>query len=161
MSKPELAAEPAAEVEGRPTTARLMLGVGGLVLIGVGLFELMGFGLLDLFWLALWLGAGVFLHDGVFGPATAILSRKAAARWSVKWRRIPLITLVCIATMTLIAVPLILAQGSVAGNPTLLGRNYLAGWAAACLLIVIGAALAEVRRRVRAGLDRRDGRVRD
>ncbi|MDQ3576180.1 MAG: hypothetical protein M3443_00945 [Actinomycetota bacterium] len=38
--------------------------------------------------------------------------------------------------------PLIIQQDAVAGSDTLLARNYLAGWAAACALVVIGAGLS-------------------
>lgn len=137
---------------------RLLIGLGGVALIGVGLIEALGLGFVDLLWLAGWLAAGVFAHDVVIAPGTAALSKLAADRWHVRVRRIPAVAIVCTGSLTLIALPLLGRQGSVAGNPTLLGRNYLAGWASACLLVLIGAFLAEWFRRVLANRHRRDGR---
>lgn len=134
----------------RARIPRLLMGLGGLALMGLGLSELLALDLVDLLWVGFWLAAGVFLHDAVLGPTTAVLSKLAAARASAKVRRIPLVALVSLGSLTLIALPLLARQGAVAGNPTLLGRNYLVGWAAACLLVLIGAVLAEVLRRARA-----------
>jgi len=134
----------------RPSVPRLLMGLGGAGLIGVGLFNLLAVGLVNLLWVGFWLAAGLILHDGVLAPATAALSKLAADRWSAKARRVLLVALVCIGSLTLIALPLFGQRNAVAGNPTLLGRNYLAGWAVACLLVLIGAALAEVVGRLRA-----------
>jgi len=139
----------------RPVTsgapaARIAIGVGGLVLVGVGLFNLLGIDFVNLLWVGFWLAAGLFLHDFVLSPAIAVSSKLVARRWSVTGRRVPLVALVSIASLTLIALPLLGKPGAEAGNPTLLGRNYLVGWAAACLLVLLGAALAEVAGRVRA-----------
>lgn len=139
----------------RPSLPRLLMGVGGVALIGVGLFNLMSIGFVDVLWVGFWLGLGLVLHDGVLAPATAALSKLAADRWSAKNRRVLLVALVCIGSLTLIALPLFGQQGAVAGNDTLLGRNYLLGWALACLLVLLGAALAEVVGRIRASREPR------
>jgi hypothetical protein len=60
---------------------------------------------------------------------------------------------VTIGSLTLIALPMIMQQDAVPGNPTLLGRNYLVGWAVACLLVLAGAALAALLARLRAPRD--------
>lgn len=135
----------------RPSTPRLLIGLGGVGLIGVGLFNLMSIGLVDLLWVGFWLGLGLVAHDGVLAPATAALSKLAADRWPAHRRRALLVALVGIGSLTLVALPLVIQQGSVVGNDTLLGRNYLLGWAVACLLVLLGAAAAEVVGRVRAG----------
>lgn len=140
---------------------RLLIGLAGLALIGVGLIEMLVFDLVDLGWLVGWLAAGVILHDLVLAPASTVVAKLALRRWTVKERRITVVTSVCIGSLTLIALPLLGRQGAVADNPTLLGRNYLGGWAAACLLILLGALIAEVVRRVRANRDRRDDRNRE
>lgn len=143
---------------GRALLPRLLLGLGGLTLMGVGALELLAFDdVIDLLWLAGWLAVGVFLHDGVLAPVTAVGGRFFARRWHIRGRVIPIIAGVSIVSLTLLALPLLGRQGSVAGNPTLLGRNYLLGWASACMLVVLGALLAESVRQVRANRARRDG----
>lgn len=143
----------------RPSTPRLLIGLGGVGLIGVGLFNLMSIGLVDLLWVGFWLGLGLVAHDGVLAPATAALSKLAADRWPTHRRRALLVALVGIGSLTLVALPLVIQQGSVVGNDTLLGRNYLLGWAVACLLVLLGAAAAEVVGRVRAGRAGQAGRA--
>ena len=134
----------------RPSMPRLLMGLVGVGLIAVGLFNLLSIGFVDLLWVGFWLGLGLVLHDGFLAPATAALSKLAADRWSADKRRVLLVALVAIGSLTLIAMPLIIQRGAVAGNDSLLGRNYLVGWAVACLLVLIGAGLAEVVGRVRA-----------
>lgn len=135
----------------RPSIARLIICVGGVALIGVGLFNALNLGFVDLLWLGFWLAAGLLVHDAVLAPGTAGLSKLAADRWPAHRRRIPLIAVVAIGSLTLIALPLIKQQDSVTGNATLLGRNYFLGWALACLLVLVGAAMAAIFRRVQAG----------
>jgi len=129
---------------------RLLAGAGGLALIGVGIVNLLGIDLVNLLWVGFWLAAGLVLHDGVLAPATAALSRLAADNWSVSRRRHFVIALIAIGSLTLIALPLLGRQNAVAGNPSLIGRNYLAGWAVACLLVILGVALAAAVGRLRA-----------
>jgi len=133
-----------------PSMPRLLLGLGGVTLIGAGLFNSFALDFVDLLWLGFWLAAGLVVHDGVLAPGTAGLSKLAADRWPAHGRRIPLVATVVIGSLTLIALPLLKQQGAVPGNSTLLGRNYLVGWAVACALVLLGAALAEVVGRVRA-----------
>jgi len=134
----------------RPSVPRLLLGAVGVGLIGVGLFNLLSIGFVDVLWVGFWLGLGLVLHDGVLAPATAALSKLAADRWPADKRRGLLIALVSVGSLTLIALPLFGQQGAVAGNDSLLGRNYLVGWAVACLLVLLGAGVAEAVGRVRA-----------
>lgn len=134
----------------RPTIGRQLMAVGGIALIGVGLFNLLVIDLVDLLWLGCWLAIGLVLHDGFLAPATAAVSKLAADRWAAKGRGVLLLALVSIAGLSLIAAPMMIQRDSVAGNPTLLGRNYFVGWAVACLLVLLGVVLAEVIGRVRA-----------
>lgn len=138
----------------RITIVRSLLGLAGVALIGVGAVNLLGLGLVDLLWVVFWLGAGLVLHDGVLAPTTAVLGKAAADRWSGRARGAVLVGLVSVGSLTLIAIPLMIQHNSVAGNDTLLGRNYLVGWLAACTLVAVGAALAEVVSRWR--ISRRD-----
>lgn len=137
---------------GRLPVVRLLLGIVGVSLIAVGLLNSLALGFIDLLWLGFWLGAGLVVHDGLLAPGTAGLS-KLTARWPARRRRIPLVATVTIGSLTLIALPMIMQQDAVPGNPTLLGRNYLVGWAVACLLVLAGAALAALVARLRAPRD--------
>ncbi len=134
----------------RPSVPRAAMGLGGVLLIGLGVVNLLAFDVVDLLWVFFWLGAGLILHDGVVAPATALAGKFAADRWSPTARRSLVIALVCIGSLTLIAVPLVIQHNAVAGNDTLLGRNYLVGWAIAALLVVVGVGLAEGVGRARA-----------
>ncbi len=133
----------------RPSVARLLIGTAGIVLLGLGGFNLLGVGFVNLLWVAAWLAAGLVLHDGFLAPSTAVLGKLAADRWSGRARRGAVVALVTMTALTLIAVPMMIKQDSIAGNSTLLGRNYAAGWAIACGLVVIGVIGAEVFGRIR------------
>lgn len=134
----------------RPSAVRLLLGLGGVTLIGVGIFNSLALGFVNLLWLLFWLATGLILHDGVLAPGTAAMSKLATDRWSVTARRSLLVAVVCIGSLTLIALPLVVQHNAVPGNPTLLGRNYLLGWALASLLVLVGAGVAEVIGRLRS-----------
>ncbi len=93
---------------------------------------------------AIWFAAGVLAHDVVI--ALLILGVGA-----LMMRNVPLVLRaplavgsIVLASVTLLAVPMLGRFGAKADNPTLLDRNYLVGYAVLVLLIAVGVAVATV-----------------
>ena len=131
---------------------RVLLVAAGCGLAGVGVWQAVvdvpGRGLLSL---AVWLGGSIALHDGVLAPTVVLLS-VLANRFVPGWARTPLVAGFLIAgVLALLAVPVLGRRGAVSGNPTLLDRNYVAGWLVAevVLAVVVGCWLAASYRRQR------------
>jgi len=108
--------------------------------------------------LALWMGAAIVLHDGVISPLAffcGILLRRAGHRISGTVILVVQGALVVGSVMSLIVVPLLIAQSRGTGNPTVLpldyGVNFAVFWG---VLAVVAAAVsfalyARGRRRLR------------
>jgi len=99
-----------------------------------------------------WLIGGVVIHDAVLAPVTLavawtalrLVRRERLAPWAVG--------VVLLAPLTLLAIPVLGRFGARSDNPTLLDRNYWAGWCGLVLVVVVGilvARLAERRQRSR------------
>lgn len=123
--------------------ARVLLGGVG---VGVGIY---GASLMkDLGWdnfvaSAKWLVGGVVLHDGVIAPATIVLALLVAR---VRRRPLPgavIVGGIVVASVSLAALPVLGRFGARADNPTLLPRDYLAGWSAfaGLTLLIVGIAV--------------------
>lgn len=100
--------------------------------------------------MAIWLGTGVVLHDGVIAVATIALAA-LALRLAPEPARAPLaVGFVVLGPLTLLSVPVLGRFGARSDNPTLLDRDYTAGWLAVAgltALAVVVAALVRSRRR--------------
>lgn len=108
--------------------------------------------------LALWMGAAIVLHDGVISPLVffcGILLRRAGHRISGTVILVVQGAIVVGSVMSLIVVPLLIAQSRGTGNPTVLpldyGVNFAVFWG---VLAVVAAAVsfalyARGRRRLR------------
>ncbi|WP_395691409.1 hypothetical protein [Nocardioides sp.] len=128
---------------------RWVLGAAGVLLVLYGGWLLVSRED-DLLGVAVWLAAGVLLHDAVLAGVTIVLGA-LAVRLAPEPARAPLVVgLVVLGTATLLAVPVLGRFGARADNPTLLDRDYTAGWlvlAALTAVAVVGAALVRSRRR--------------
>ncbi len=140
---------------------RVALGAVGVLAAAYGAFLLMsrqGFG--DWVEVAAWLAVGVVVHDAVLAPlgigAGALWTRAVPAA-----ARAPLaVGTVVLATATLMAVPVLGRFGARADNPTLLDRDYLAGWLVLATLVAVGVAAGTlVRSRRVPGGDRHGPRA--
>jgi hypothetical protein len=96
----------------------------------------------------LWAAAGVALHDAILVPLVLVLgwiARRLLQRPSGRPLRIlgaaATVVLVVLGPVTLIAIPVLGRFGAEPGNPTLLGRDYLAGWLAVAVVAVLAATL--------------------
>lgn len=88
-----------------------------------------------------WLVAGVLLHDAVLAPLVLLIG-VVASRFLPRAARGPAVVVgVVLGSLTLLAVPVLGGFGRRPDNPTLLGRDYTAGWLAVAALVLVGVAL--------------------
>jgi hypothetical protein len=105
-------------------TVLLLLGVAGLAVGGVLLLD----SVQTLPDVAVWAGAGVVLHDGLWAPLVFFLGLLGVTRVRGPLRA-PLMTGLWVsAAVTLVALPVLGRFGERPDNPSLLNRNYTAGW---------------------------------
>ncbi|WP_067438913.1 hypothetical protein [Nocardioides jensenii] len=91
--------------------------------------------------LLVWLAGGVLLHDAVLAPVVLVLGWSAAR--VVPWARGPVVVgAVLLGALTLVAVPVLGGWGRRPDNPTLLDRDYTAGWGVVAGGIVVGVVVA-------------------
>lgn len=92
--------------------------------------------------IAVWLAAGVVLHDVVV--AGVVLAGVAVGRRVLPqaWQAPATLALVVWGGVTLMAVPVLGRFGARPDNPTLLDRPYLGAWAALSALAVVAVAVA-------------------
>jgi hypothetical protein len=139
---------------------RAIRGVLLLVGLGVGLYGvqlLRDIGTDNLLATGRWLIGGVVLHDAVIAPATIALALVASR---VLRGRVPaalVIGAVVVGTVTAVAIPVLGKPGARPDNPTLLDRDYAAGWwglVGVTVLLVVAALVTQTitqrRRRARA-----------
>lgn len=142
--------------------ARTGLGALGVALAAYGAWLLVTRES-DLVDVATWLVAGAVLHDVVLVPVVLVLGA-AATRWLPWAARGPAaVGLVVLGSATLFAVPVLGRFGAREDNPTLLDRDYTAGWFVLTGLVLVGvlaATLVRARaqaRRVGEGSNTRSG----
>jgi hypothetical protein len=139
------------------TVVRVVLGAVG-VLVGLyGAWLLLDrTGTDQLVSAVVWLGGGVALHDAVLAPVV-VVAGVLVARLLPPALRAPLAVVgVVVGSVTLLAVPVIGGFGRRPDNPTLLDRDYAAGWLVVVAVVVVvvgcGTLVGERRRRgTRAG----------
>jgi hypothetical protein len=133
---------------------RLVLAGLGLGVAAYGVVLLLDIGLDNLRATVVWLVAGVLVHDGFVAPIT-IAVVLLAVRLS-RGRAAPpafVAGAVVLATVTVVAVPVLGRFGERPDNPTLLDRNYVLGWLVLATLTVVlsGSAVLAGRTRARRG----------
>ena len=107
---------------------RLLLGVLGVAVAAYGAWLLLQEDLSDLVDTAVWLAGGVVLHDFLLVPLTLLLGVALIRLMPANLRAPVAGGLVVLGTVTLMAVPVLGGWGANADNPTILDRNYPAGW---------------------------------
>ena len=124
---------------------RAVLGLLGLLVTGYGAWLLVTRED-DLVDVALWLGAGVLLHDAVLALVAVALGA-VTVRLAPAPARAPLVVgFVVLGPLTLLAVPVLGRFGARADNPTLLDRDYTAGWLALAALTAVAVVLTALVR---------------
>ena len=136
-------------------TARVALGAVGLVLGCYGGWLLLTRqDVAQLVDVGVWLVAGVVVHDVLLSAAVVVGGVLLARLVPPTWRAPATAGLVVLGTVTLAAVPVLGRFGARSDNPTLLDRDYVAGWLVLAALVagavVVGAVVAGLARRRRA-----------
>ncbi len=126
--------------------SRLALGALGVAAAAYGALMLLDDPFSDLVSVAIWLAAGVLLHDLVLAPVSIVAGR-AVPRLPAPTRAPVVVGVVVLVAVTLLAIPVLGQFGASPGNPTLLDRNYWAGWAGIVALTVVGVVVASLARR--------------
>jgi hypothetical protein len=119
--------------------SRLLIGLLGVAATAYGAWLLLAEDPADLVHAAVWLVAGVVLHDFVLVPLTLAAGWVAARLLPPSLRGRAVAGLVVLGTLTLVAVPVLGGWGANTDNPTILDRDYLAGWSV--VAAVIGVAV--------------------
>ncbi len=134
---------------------RRLLALVGIVTAAYGLFLLFSRQDLDrLTNLAVWLGAGVVLHDFVLAPLVIVVVALVSRVLPGHVRLPALVGFVVLGSLTLVAVPVLGRFGARPDNATLLDRPYVLAWfvlLGLTLLAVGAASLVRARRRRHAG----------
>jgi hypothetical protein len=128
---------------------RAALATVGVGLGGYGAFRLLELGWDNLVATLLWLAGGVLLHDAVLAPLTIAVAALATTLLPGPVRGPAAAAVVVLGSVTVTAVPVLGRFGARADNPTLLDRDYTAGWlllAAAVLLAVAAFSAISARR---------------
>ncbi len=137
--------------------SRLALGALGVAAAAYGALMLLDDPWSDLVSVAIWLVAGVLLHDLVLAPSSIVAGR-AVPRLPAPARAPVVVGVVVLVAVTLLAIPVLGRFGASPGNSTLLDRNYWAGWAGIAVLIALGVVSASLVRRNGGRRDLRPGR---
>jgi hypothetical protein len=120
---------------------RIALGLAGIALAYIGVRDLLGFDWSRLVSVLEWLIAGNVLHDVILAPLV-VAAGVVLVRTLPAWARQPVVTgLVVIGVMTLVAVPVLGNFGNEATNPSLMPRNYWAGWFGFVALVIVAVAV--------------------
>lgn len=128
---------------------RVVLGALGAAIGGFGLFLLLGLGAGNLVATGSWLVGGVLVHDGLVGPALVVSGLLLTRVVPVRRRGPMVVGAVVLGTVTATAIPVLGRFGAREDNPTLLDRDYLAGWVlfAGLVVLVTGLGMLAAGRR--------------
>lgn len=121
---------------------RGLIALAGVVIGVVGVLKVMDRGSATVVETLKWFAGGTLLHDAVLAPVVVVLGALAVPRVPT-WARMPLVTGVIVLGTTTVAVfPMLAGFGAISDNPTLLDRNYAAGWWGLAALTAVGVAAA-------------------
>ncbi|MGB3761772.1 MAG: hypothetical protein WA966_01015 [Ornithinimicrobium sp.] len=117
----------------------------------------------DLLSIAIWLGGGIIANDGIIAVVSLVVAA-VAMRLLPKPARAPAaVALVVVGTITVVAIPFLGRFGAREDNPTLLDRNYVAGYGVLVLIVVVAVtafAFYRTRQTDRDGLEPGEGPAR-
>jgi len=130
---------------------RALVGALGVGAGTYGVVLLLDLGPDDLRAAAIWLVGGVVLHDGVLAPLTIAVCFLVARAWRGRIPAPVVVGVVVLATITVVAVPVLGRFGARPDNPTLLDRNYVLGWLGIATLTVVAVVAAILPSRNRDG----------
>ncbi|MGB3687574.1 MAG: hypothetical protein WA991_17320 [Ornithinimicrobium sp.] len=94
--------------------------------------------------IGLWLGGGVIAHDVLIAAITIAIAA-LVSRVLPKAARAPAtVGLVVLGGVTLVAIPMLGRFGAREDNPTLLDRNYTAGYLLIVAIVVVSVVVASI-----------------
>ncbi|WP_328412131.1 hypothetical protein [Nocardia sp. NBC_00403] len=137
------------------TAVRVLLLLAGLWLGWYGLSLLLDLSTPDLLSVAVWFTGGILLHDAVFAPLCAAVGIAARRILPRAWWAAGACGAVCTVALVLIAAPVLRRGHAMPDNPTVLDRDYMAGFIVAVVIVWALVVLAEIiRRRIDKGTPR-------
>jgi hypothetical protein len=134
-------------------TTRVAVGCGGVLVALFGVHQLLGLGLANLVGTVVWLAGGVIVHDGVLAFATVAVVWAGGLLVPRRHRAAVAAGFLVLGTVTVSAVPVLGRFGARPDNPTLLDRDYVAGWLVFAGLVCAATAVAMLVRRRRPAPD--------
>lgn len=130
--------------------ARLLLLLAGVLLALYGGWLLVSRQSVDqLLQVAAWAVAGVVLHDAVLAPVVLALGWLVLRGLRPRAGGVVALALLLVGTLTLAAVPAFVEHALGQGNPTLVDRDYRAGWLVAVAAVLLGVVLVQALARLR------------
>ncbi|WP_107765363.1 hypothetical protein [Nocardioides terrigena] len=128
--------------------ARVLLGTAGALVAAYGAFlALTRQETGQLVEVAVWLAAGVLVHDVLLSGALLLAGLAGRRLVPPSWRTPATVALVVWGSLTLVAVPVLGRFGARADNPTLLDRPYAASWLVLLVATVTVVVLVGLVRR--------------
>ncbi|MGA8848026.1 MAG: hypothetical protein WB471_15525 [Nocardioides sp.] len=141
------------------TAIRSSLGALGVLLGVYGAYLLLSRQDLEqLISAAIWLGAGVAVHDGLIALLGLVVVAIGARLLPVVARPAAAVGLIVLGSVTILAIPMLGRFGAKDDNPTLLDRSYWLGWSGIVVAVLVVVAVATVMR-ARRHADPAAGRV--
>jgi hypothetical protein len=123
---------------------RTLLGLTGCALAAYGVVLVLQMPEHHQTSLLIWLVTGVLAHDGLLAPAAVLLGWVGAHAVADPLRPAMVVGALVLGTVTLAATPVLLGNGATPANPTLLDRDYTAGWRWLAAIVVTGVGIRAV-----------------
>ena len=95
---------------------------------------------------AIWLAAGVVLHDFVLAPLSLLVLLAGSRGLPASYRGPAAVGLVVLGTVTVLAIPVLGSFGARPDNPWLLDRHYVGGWLGLAAVVAVVVLVAGRRR---------------
>ena len=143
---------------GRVSPGRAVLGAAGVLLTAYGVWLLLSRQDLERnLDVALWLAGGVLVHDVLLGSVVIVVSLLAPRLLPAVARPAAGAGLVVLGSLTLLAVPFLGGFGreNAPDNPTLLDRDYTAGYLVLVATVIIVVVLPVLLHSLRARREQR------
>jgi hypothetical protein len=143
---------------GRVSPGRAVLGAAGVLLTAYGVWLLLSRQDLERnLDVALWLAGGVLVHDVLLGSVVIVVSLLATRLLPAVARPAAGAGLVVLGSLTLLAVPFLGGFGreNAPDNPTLLDRDYTAGYLVLVATVIIVVVLPVLLHSLRARREQR------
>jgi hypothetical protein len=129
------------------TAVRAAFGTFGLGAGTYGLVLLIKTGLGNVADALPWLVGGVIAHDALLAPATIVVVVISTRLLPASLRGPAAVGMIVLSSLTLLAIPVLGRFGARPDNPTLLDRDYTAGWLVVAAITAAGVVVGAVLRR--------------